>query len=145
MRLAPLFKGIEVRAIADINKTAATARASEYGIEARSIDGLLSSDDIDLVVNLTVPDAHFDVSKQILSAGKHLYSEKPLSLSLKDGLELQKLAAKKNLKAGCAPDTYLGGAHQLARKLVDDGQVGTITSGTAHVYEPRHGALASQS
>ncbi len=67
------------------------------------------------------------------SAGKHLYSEKPLTLSLKDGLELQKLAAKKNLKAGCAPDTYLGGAHQLARKLVDDGQVGTITSGTAHV------------
>ena len=133
LRLAPLFRGIEIRAVADINKAAATGRASEYGIEARSIDGLLSSEDIDLVVNLTVPDAHFDVSKQILSAGKHLYSEKPLTLSLKDGLELQKLAAKKALKAGCAPDTYLGGAHQLARKLVDDGQVGTITSGTAHV------------
>ncbi|MDR6635293.1 putative dehydrogenase [Phyllobacterium sp. 1468] len=133
LRLASLFKGIEIRAIADINNTAATARAAEYGTEARTIDGLLSSDDIDLVVNLTVPDAHFDVSKQILSAGKHLYSEKPLTLSLKDGLELQKLAAKKNLKAGCAPDTFLGGAHQLARKLVDDGQVGTITSGTAHV------------
>ena len=133
LRLAPLFKGIEIRAVADINKAAATGRASEYGIEARSIDGLLSSEDIDLVVNLTVPDAHFDVSKQILSVGKHLYSEKPLTLSLKDGLELQKLAAKKALKAGCAPDTYLGGAHQLARKLVDGGQVGTITSGTAHV------------
>jgi predicted dehydrogenase len=133
LRLAPLFKGIEIRAVADINKPAATARASEYGIEARTIDGLLSSDDIDLVVNLTVPDAHFDVSKQILSAGKHLYSEKPLTLSLKDGLELQKLASKKGLKAGCAPDTFLGGAHQLARKLVDAGQVGTVTSGTAHV------------
>lgn len=131
--LSPLFKGIEIRAVADINNTAATTRAAEFGVEARSIDALLSSDDIDLVVNLTIPDAHFDVSKQILSAGKHLYSEKPLTLSLNDGLELQKLAAKKKLKAGCAPDTFLGGAHQLARKLVDDGQVGTLTSGTAHV------------
>lgn len=133
LKLAPLFKGIEIRAVADINEAAATARASEFGVEARSIDALLESEDIDLVVNLTIPDAHFDVSKQILSAGKHLYSEKPLTLSLKDGLELQKLATRKNLKAGCAPDTFLGGAHQLARKLVDDGQVGTITSGTAHV------------
>ena len=95
LRLAPLFKGIEIRAVADINKTAATARAAEFGVEARSIDALLSSDDIDLVVNLTVPDAHFDVSKQILSADKHLYSEKPLTLSLKDGQELQKIATKK--------------------------------------------------
>lgn len=133
LKLAPLFKGIEIRAVADINEAAATARASEFGVEARSIDAMLESEDIDLVVNLTIPDAHFDVSKQILSAGKHLYSEKPLTLSLKDGLELQKLATRKNLKAGCAPDTFLGGAHQLARKLVDDGQVGTITSGTAHV------------
>jgi predicted dehydrogenase len=133
LHLAPLFRGIEMRAIADINKAAATARASEYGVEARTIDDLLSGEDIDIVVNLTVPDAHFDVSKQILSGGKHLYSEKPLTLSLKEGLELQKIASKNKLKAGCAPDTYLGGAHQLARKLIDDGQVGTITSGTAHV------------
>lgn len=133
LRLAPLFKGIEVRAIADINDAAATARAAEYRIEARSIDKLLASDDIDLVVNLTIPDAHFDVSKQILSAGKHLYSEKPLTLSLADGLALKKLADSKNLKAGCAPDTFLGGAHQLARKLIDDGNIGTVTSGTAHV------------
>ncbi|UGY11676.1 Gfo/Idh/MocA family protein [Phyllobacterium pellucidum] len=133
LNLAPLFKGIKVQAIADINAVAAQHRAGEHGIEARSMDALLASDDVDIVVNLTVPDAHFDVSKQILSAGKHLYSEKPLTLSLKDGLELQKLAEKKKLKAGCAPDTFLGGAHQLARKLVDDGEVGTITSGTAHV------------
>ncbi|WP_027232190.1 Gfo/Idh/MocA family oxidoreductase [Phyllobacterium sp. UNC302MFCol5.2] len=133
LNLAPLFKGIKVQAIADINAAAAQHRSGEHGIEARSMDALLASDDVDIVVNLTVPDAHFDVSKQILSAGKHLYSEKPLTLSLKDGLELQKLAEKKKLKAGCAPDTFLGGAHQLARKLVDDGEVGTITSGTAHV------------
>ena len=133
LKLAPLFKGIDVRAIADLDAAASKRRAAEYRIESRSVDALLASDDIDLIVNLTVPDAHFDVSKQILSAGKHLYSEKPLTLSLKDGLELQKLAEKKGLRAGCAPDTFLGGAHQLARKLVDDGEVGTITSGTAHV------------
>src|SRR5262245_37538350 len=133
LRFAPLFKGIDVRAIADLDTAASQRRADEYRVESRTVDTLLASDDIDLVVNLTVPDAHFSVSKEILSAGKHLYSEKPLTLSLKDGLELKKLAETKGLKAGCAPDTFLGGAHQLARKLVDDGEVGTITSGTAHV------------
>jgi predicted dehydrogenase len=69
----------------------------------------------------------------ILRAGKHVYSEKPLVLSLKEGLALKKLADEKGLKVGCAPDTFLGGAHQQARKAIDDGAIGAITSGSAHV------------
>ncbi|GGB01713.1 oxidoreductase [Brucella endophytica] len=133
LKLAPLFKRIEMRACADANPAAAEARAEEYGIKAQSVDELLANDDIDIVVNLTIPDAHYAVTKRILEAGKHAYSEKPLVLSLEQGLELQKLADEKGLKVGCAPDTFLGGAHQLARKAIDEGKAGTITSGTCHV------------
>jgi len=133
LKLAPLFRGIEMRACADANPAAAKLRAGEYGIVAQSVDELLNNDDIDIVVNLTIPDAHFMVTKRILSSGKHAYSEKPLVLSLGEGLELKKLADERGLKVGCAPDTFLGGAHQLARRAIDEGKVGRITSGTCHV------------
>ncbi|MFS2178073.1 Gfo/Idh/MocA family protein [Rhizobium pisi] len=134
--LAPLFKGLKVLACADINVQAAEARAKEYGVKAQTIDALLANDEIDVVVNLTIPDAHFPVSKAILEAGKHVYSEKPLVLSLEQGEELRCIAKAKNLAVGCAPDTFLGGAHQLARKFIDDGGIGRVTSGTCYVMSP---------
>jgi len=132
-RLAPLFRGIEMRACADINAEAAKARAAEFGLRAETIDGLLAAADIDIIVNLTVPAAHYEVSKQILDAGKHVYSEKPFVLSVAEGLDLKKRAEKKGLRIGSAPDTFLGGAHQLARDIIDSGKLGRITSGTCHV------------
>jgi len=132
-RLAPLFRGIEMRACADINAEAAKARAAEFGLRAETVDGLLAAKDIDIIVNLTVPAAHYGVSKQILDAGKHVYSEKPFVLSVAEGLDLKKRAEKKGLRVGSAPDTFLGGAHQLARAIVDSGKLGRITSGTCHV------------
>ncbi|MGR9428609.1 Gfo/Idh/MocA family protein [Rhizobium leguminosarum] len=134
--LAPLFKGLKVLACADINAQAAEARAKEYGVKAQTIDALLVNDEIDVVVNLTIPDAHFRVSKTILEAGKHVYSEKPLVLSLEEGEELRRIAKQKNLAVGCAPDTFLGGAHQLARKFIDDGGIGRVTSGACYVMSP---------
>ncbi|PWE56673.1 oxidoreductase [Metarhizobium album] len=134
--LAPLFKGIEVRACADLNVNAAQARAEEFNVKAQTIDELLANDEIDLVVNLTIPDAHYSVSKSILEAGKHVYSEKPLVLTLEQGEELHRIAREKNLSVGCAPDTFLGGAHQLARKYVDEGGIGRITSGACYVMGP---------
>jgi predicted dehydrogenase len=133
LRLAPLFKGMEVRAIADMNMDAATARAAEYGTKAQSVGDLLANPDIDVVINLTIPDAHFGVTRQILQAGKHAYSEKPLTLSLEDGITLRDLAKSRGLSVGCAPDTFLGGAHQQARALIDEGRIGTITAGGAAV------------
>ena len=134
--LAPMFKGIEVRACADINPDAAKARAAEYGIRAQSVEDLLAADDIDMVVNLTVPAVHYAVSAQVLDAGKHVYSEKPFVLSVEEGRDLAERAAKKGLRVGSAPDTFLGGAHQLARHLVDTGAAGRITGGTCHVLSP---------
>ena len=134
--LAPLFKGLTVLACADINMQAAEARAKEYGVKAQTIDELLANDEIDVVVNLTIPDAHFPVSKAILEAGKHVYSEKPLVLSVEQGEELRRIASGKNLAVGCAPDTFLGGAHQLARKFIDDGGIGRVTSGACYVMSP---------
>ncbi len=135
-KLAPLFKGIKVVACADLNPTAAEARATEYGVEAQSIEALLANPDVDIVVNLTIPDAHYPVSKAILEAGKHVYSEKPLVLSLEQGEDLRAIARAKGLSVGCAPDTFLGGAHQLARSYVDAGKIGRVTSGTCHVMSP---------
>lgn len=132
-QLSPLFKFIEMRACADIDMAAATARANEYGVVAQSVKDLLRNDAIDIVVNLTVPVVHHKVTTAILEAGKHVYSEKPLTLSVEAGKAMAALAKSNRLKVACAPDTILGGAHQQARKAIDDGVVGRIVSGTAHV------------
>lgn len=133
LRLAPLFRGLQVRGVADVNMAAAQDRGAEFGVAAQSVDDLLANPAVDIVINLTVPDAHFAVTRAILQAGKHAYSEKPLVLSLADGLELRNLAQARGLSVGCAPDTFLGGAHQQARAMLDGGVVGTITAGSAGV------------
>ncbi|MGL4238397.1 Gfo/Idh/MocA family protein [Tabrizicola sp.] len=133
LRLAPLFKGLEVRAVADVNMEAAKARAEEFGVKAQSVDDLLANGQVDVVINLTIPDAHYGVTKRILEAGKHAYSEKPLVLTLEEGVTLRDLAKSKGLAVGCAPDTFLGGSHQQARAVLDEGRIGTITAGCAAV------------
>ena len=133
LRLAPMFRAIEVKAVADINMDAAKARAEEFGVRAETVEGLLAADDVEIIVNLTIPAAHFEVSARVLEAGKHVYSEKPFVLSLEEGAELKRLAEPKGLRIGSAPDTFMGGAHQQARALIDDGTVGRVTSGTAFV------------
>lgn len=140
LKLAPLFAGLEIRAVADIDMDAAEARAAEFGVRAETVEALLAAEDIDIAVNLTVPAAHFEVTKRILHAGKHAYSEKPYVLSLDEGEALRTLAAEKGLRVGSAPDTFLGGAHQLARAAIDDGRVGDIIGGTCHVMS--HGMEA---
>ena len=133
LRLAPLFKGVEIRAVADLNMEAAEARAAEFGVRAETVDALLEAGDIDIVVNLTIPAAHFEVSSKCLASGKHVYSEKPFVLTLEEGAEIKRLAEARGLRVGSAPDTFLGSSHQQARQLIDDGTVGTVTSGTAFV------------
>lgn len=133
LKLAPLFKSIKVLAVADLDIETAKARAEEFSVRADTINDLLSADEIEIVINLTIPAAHFEVTKQILEAGKHAYSEKPYVLTLQEGEALRALAAEKGLRVGSAPDTFLGGAHQLARAAIDENQVGTIIGGTCHV------------
>ncbi len=139
-RLAPLFRGLEIRACADVVLAAAEKRAEDNNVEAQTVDALLANPAIDVVINLTIPDAHYKVSSDALEAGKHVYSEKPFVLTIEEGLKLKALADGKNLHVGSAPDTFLGGAHQYARKLIDDGAIGTVTAGTAFVMS--HGMEA---
>jgi len=134
--LSPLFRGIKVLACADLDPEAAKAKAKEYGVKAQTVEDLLANDELDVIVNLTIPDAHFIVSRAILEAGKHVYSEKPLTITLDEGKQLQALGRERGLAIGCAPDTFLGGAHQLVRAYIDGGGVGRITSGTCHVMSP---------
>ena len=133
LKLAPLFKGLEVRAVADIVPAAAQKRADEFNVQAQTPDELLKNSEIDIIVNLTIPSTHYSVSMDIVSAGKHAYSEKPFVLSLEEGKALKKAADERGLKVGSAPDTFLGGAHQQARQIIDSGQLGKIMSGTTHV------------
>jgi predicted dehydrogenase len=133
LKLAPLFKGLEVRAVADIVPAAAKRRADEFGVAAQTPDELLKNSELDVIVNLTIPATHYSVSMDIVSAGKHAYSEKPFVLTLEEGMALKKAADDRHLKVGSAPDTFLGGAHQQARNIIDSGQLGKIMSGTTHV------------
>ncbi|WP_243371927.1 Gfo/Idh/MocA family protein [Microvirga solisilvae] len=127
----PAYRGLKLRACADMRPEIAQAQASRHGIEAMSVDQMLASPDIDLVVNLTIPAAHFGVSLAALSAGKHVFSEKPLAVDFEQGRKLVDEAEARGLLLGCAPDTFLGGGGRLARNLIDDGSVGRILSGTA--------------
>ncbi len=133
LRLAPLFKGLEVRAVADIIPEAARKRSEEFGVSAQTPDELLKNSEIDVIVNLTVPATHYKVTMDALSAGKHAYSEKPFVLSLEEGTAVRKAADDRKLRVGSAPDTFLGGAHQQARQIIDSGKLGKIMSGTTHV------------
>ncbi|MDP6730759.1 MAG: Gfo/Idh/MocA family oxidoreductase, partial [SAR324 cluster bacterium] len=132
-RLAPLFRNIEIKACADLKAETAQNQAAEFGILAMDVDSLLANRDVEIIVNLTVPDAHFMVSKSIIESGKHVFSEKPLTLSLDEAIKLKVMAETRGVKLACAPDTFLGGVHQQARNLIDSDSIGNVTGGTCHV------------
>jgi len=103
-----------------------------------SVKQLLADPTIEIVVNLTVPLAHVEVGLQAIEAGKHVHSEKPLGVRASEGRKLLDAAAARRLRVGCAPDTFLGGAHQTCRKLVDDGAIGSPLAATAFFMCPGH-------
>ena len=131
MRNAPLFRGVEITACADINADAAKRRASEFNLRAAAVDALIDDTTIDLILNLTIPAAHFDVSMRALSAGKHVFTEKPLGITAAEGRLLVNAAAEKSLMLGSAPDTFLGAAGRHARRQMEAGAIGRPVTGTA--------------
>lgn len=134
MRNAGIFPGVRLVAVADVSAQAARHRASEYGIRALDPDALLADPEIDLVLNLTVPAAHLEVSLAALSAGKHVFTEKPLATSASDGRRLVAEARRRGLLLGSAPDTFLGAAGRRARRLIDEGAIGRPVAGTAFMF-----------
>ncbi len=138
LKNARLFPQLDLRAVADLNADAAGAKAAAHGTTALTPEALLARDDIDIVLNLTVPAAHLSVGLAALQAGKHVFSEKPLAVSLDDGKRLAEAADKRGLRIGCAPDTFLGASHQTSRAVLDAGRIGQPVAGTAMMMVAGH-------
>jgi predicted dehydrogenase len=118
---------VKVVAVADVVQASAIKRAEQYAVRALAgPDELFAHDDIDLIANLTPAPVHYATTKQILRAGKHVYSEKPLALTMAEAMELCDLAKSQSVRLAVAPDTILGGSHQTAKHLVDSGKIGTV-------------------
>ena len=132
------FNNFEIVACADIKEEASKKFAEKYDIQQMSVDDLLGGSKTEFIINLTIPNAHYDVSKSILKAAKHSYSEKPLSIEFKDGQELIDIAKENNVYVGCAPDTFLGAGIQTARKILDEEKIGKIQLGSISMAVPGH-------
>ena len=111
-RAEKYFNNIKIIKCADINHKNALKCAKNYKIKALSVKELLKDSEVEIILNLTIPKAHYQVAKQALLNGKHVYSEKPLAINFKDCKELLKLSKRKKLYIGNAPDTFLGGGIQ---------------------------------
>jgi len=126
------FPVLDFRACADLRPEAAQAQAKAFNVpKACSVEELLADPAIDLVINLTIPAAHVQVAMDCLKAGKHVYSEKPLGVSPQEAAPMLEEAARRKLRVGCAPDTFLGTSHQACRKLIDDGAIGRPIAASA--------------
>lgn len=135
---APKFPILDVVACADLLPEAAQAKADQFGIKALGVDDLLADPSIDIVLNLTTPAYHVSVGCAALRSGKHVYSEKPLGVSLDDARGLVELAGSTGLRVGSAPDTFLGGSHQTARRVLDEGTIGQPVAASANMMVPGH-------
>lgn len=125
------FDILEVVACADIEVAKAEALAVEYGLAAKTVPDLLVDPEIEIIINLTIPAVHAEVSLAAIAVGKNVQSEKPLAISRADGQKILAAAQEKGVRVGCAPDTFLGGGLQTCRKLIDDGQIGQPVGATA--------------
>ena len=139
-----VFSDIELAAVCDLVREKAEKAAEEYKVPKiyDTMQELFADPDIDIVLNLTRPYEHYDVTSAALKAGKHVYSEKPLAATLEEGRALVELAKEKNLLLGGAPDTFLGAGIQTCRKLIDDGFIGEPVGAAAfmicHGHEGWH-------
>ena len=133
------FKNLEIAACADLDLSRARAKAEEFKIpKACTVKELLADREIEIVVNLTIPKAHVSVALAALQAGKHVYGEKPLAITRKDGQKILALAKARRLRVGSAPDTFFGGGIQTCRKLIDDGWIGKPVAASAFMMCAGH-------
>jgi len=130
-RAEKYFNNIKIVKCADINHANALKCAKTYKIKALSVKDLLKDQEVEIILNLTIPKAHYQVAKQSLLNGKHVYSEKPMAINFKDGLDLVKIAKRKKLYIGNAPDTFLGGGIQKSKELLEKNILGRISLGNA--------------
>ena len=133
------FRNLEIAACADLDLARAQAKAEEFKIpKACTVKELLADPEIEIVVNLTIPKAHVAVALAAIAAGKHVYGEKPLAVTRKDGQKILAAAKAKKLRVGSAPDTFFGGGIQTCRKLLDDGWIGQPVAASAFMVCAGH-------
>ncbi|MDQ7028095.1 MAG: Gfo/Idh/MocA family oxidoreductase [Anaerolineae bacterium] len=143
MRGLALFEDdVQVVACADLNIERAQAFATDYHLRALSVDDLLADNEVDIVLNLTIPIAHAEVALKTIAAGKHAYAEKPLAIKGADGKKILAAAKAASMRVACAPDTFLGAGGQTARHLIESGAIGRPIAATAFMLsrgpEPWH-------
>lgn len=126
--------------IADVDLARAVETGAAQGVPGGSVDELLADPEVDVVLNLTIPMAHAEVATRSLEAGKHVYGEKPLAVTVAEARSVLDLAQQRGLWVGCAPDTVLGTGIQTARRAVDDGMIGPPVAATATMAIPGHEA-----
>ena len=122
------YDNLEVKSICSKNMSHAVEKAEKYGLKAYTYSEMLIDNEIDMIVNLTPLGVHYEIIKEALIAGKHVYTEKTITQEIEQAEELLQIADEKHLYLGSAPDTFLGSSLQTARAAIDEGIIGTITS-----------------
>lgn len=136
--LKEMFNITDLVGCSDIIPERSKARAEEFGIKQMTNEQILQDPEISVVVNLTYHTSHYAVSKAALEAGKHVYSEKMMSITMEEAKELAEIARKKGVMFCCAPDTFLGAGLQTARQAIDAGLIGTPVMANAIVVRGYH-------
>ena len=130
-RAQEYFNNIRIIKCADINMESAKKCAIHYNIEAVTVEEILKDKDIEIILNLTIPRAHYEVSRMALENGKHSYAEKPMAVNFEDGKKLLEISKSNKLYIGNAPDTFLGGGIQKSKELVEKNIIGNVKLGNA--------------
>jgi predicted dehydrogenase len=131
------FPDLDVQFVADLIPERARLMADEFGVpQAGTVDQALARDDLELMINLTIPVAHADVATAVLAAGKHVWNEKPLTLDRPSGQALIDRADAAGLVVGCAPDTVLGPGWQTTRRMIEQGAIGRPLTATTVFQTP---------
>ena len=126
------FPDLTVVACADIDLARAAAQAAKYGVpHSADLATVLEMPNVELIVNLTIPAVHASVALQAIRSGKHVYGEKPFALSVEEAQTIMAAAAKHKVQLGNAPDTFLGAGLQTARRVIEEGRIGTPSSAKA--------------
>jgi predicted dehydrogenase len=123
----PFHPQLELVGVTDKNTDRANKFSAYHSIPAYgSLEELLADPTVEIVLNLTNPRSHYDVSKACLEAGKHVYSEKPLAMTVPDAKELVAMAESRGLQISSAPCSLLGETAQTVWKALRENVVGKV-------------------
>ncbi|WP_019179746.1 Gfo/Idh/MocA family protein [Microbacterium yannicii] len=130
---------VRVVAVADLDASRAAAVAERIpGCRVLTTAELVADDEVQTVLNLTIPAAHAEVALAAIAHGKDVYGEKPLAATLADAMSIVDAATRAGRRLGCAPDTVLGTGVQTARAAIEDGRIGRPVSAAAMWISPGH-------